>query len=79
MDLDKDRPQGIPPFAASEGSLQSISWGGFEEENVSNTRILHGQNGKWKMNTYLDILSAIISTQNSRLDPGSLEVQLYAQ
>ena len=31
--IDKDRPQGIPPFAASEGTLQSISWGGFEEEN----------------------------------------------
>ena len=77
MDLDKDRPQGIPPFAASEGALQSISWGGFEEENVSNTRILHGQNVKMD-NTYLDILSAI-DTQNSRLDHGSLEVDLCAQ
>ena len=78
MDLDKDRPQGIPPFPASEGTLQSISWGGFEEENVSNTRILHGQNVKMD-NTFLDILSAIIDAQNSRLDPGSLEVHLCAQ
>ena len=78
MDLDKDRPQGIPPFPASEGTLQSISWGGFEEEKVSNMRILQGQNVKMD-NTYLDILSAIINTQNSRLDPGSLEVHLYAQ
>ena len=45
---------------------------------MSNTRILHGQNVKMD-NTFLDILSAIIDAQNSRLDPGSLEVHLYAQ
>ena len=78
MDLDKDRPQGIPLFPASKGTLQSISWGGFEEEKVSNMRILQGQNVKMD-NTHLDILSAIINTQNSRLAPGSLEVHLYAQ